>query len=130
MVSFHYAQAMKKKDLNPKFGIHGIYELGRSFIIGREVEISAIHPAMVQQYIQNAKRILSRRAKFKPRVFEEVLIELESKMPDLIYRMLNGSVTILDARELPHRLKSFPAIRSTAMANAYIASTPTLIGPT
>jgi len=104
---------------------HGVFdEKAKSFISNREYEIKSFYPEMAKQYIASAKSILRERPKSKkqPRTFEQLLSELESEMPDLIYRMLKGKVSLLEARELYLRLKSFPAIHASAMANAYMTS--------
>jgi hypothetical protein len=96
----------------------GIFdERAKAFISKREAGIKINHPLISKANIQ---KVIN--GKKKPSTFEQFLTELEPEFPDLIYRMLNKKVTLLEARELNLRLKSFPAIRTTAMGNAYMAS--------
>jgi len=89
----------------------------RNFISNREADIRENHQSMARDYIEKTCSI-----KKNIRSFEQALSELKPDFPNLIYRMLNRKVTKLEARELNMRLNSFPAIRTTAMANAYMTS--------
>jgi hypothetical protein len=89
----------------------------RDFISNREKGIKENHQGMAKDYIDRAKSIQK-----KIRTFEQALSELKPDFPDLIYKMLHKKVSISEARELDMRLNTFPAIRTTAMANAYMTS--------
>ena len=94
----------------------------RNFISKREAEIRLNHPKFASNYISTVNKTLQRdKLKGKRfRAFEDVYSDLQDQLPDLIYRSLNGKVRRSEARELSLRLGSFPAIRSTARANAYL----------
>jgi hypothetical protein len=103
----------------------GIFdEKAKAFIIERESKIRRENPIIAKSYIDKTINIREQKKQSKehPQTFEQAFAELKSDFPNLIYRLLKGKVSQIEARELNMRLVSFPAIRTAAMANAYLTS--------
>jgi len=103
----------------------GIFdEKARNFIARREEDVKVNHPRFASDYITQIKQTAN-KPQFKKkslRTFDQVYAELENQIPDLIYRSLNGKVSLPEALELAKRMSSFPAIRSTARSHAYLSA--------
>jgi hypothetical protein len=91
----------------------------RRFIREREMQRRETEPAGMLDYVSHVRRLRETNpaAVNGIRTEDDLLLRLETKMPQMIQEILRRSVTLAEAKELFLRLGKFSALRATVYAN-------------
>lgn len=101
----------------------GIFDENDSnFVSQRQAAMDRDVPAMSQARL----RAIAQAEEVNPdvrkglRSFEDVWVHFQDQIPGIIMKILKGSVSLMEAKELALRLEQFPVLHAAVRANVYL----------